>query len=239
LQSPPPAWPRRYRTGRRKKLVGDLFGDWKSASRYERVADPYAKVANINEKVEIPDKQNAMFLIGMPVKMTEDDPHAAALTIAGMVFGGSSNSRLFQRIRVRDGLSCGASADFLIPAEDDSSLLWGYAIAAPQNTPKVETDFNEELSRALKDCFTADEVERAKKTWLDEQMQGRSEEYRVASILRERELWGRTLQWDAKREAAVAALTPQQVNDAFKRYVDPSVVSIVKGGDFKKVGAFQ
>jgi len=47
------------------------------------------------------------------------------------------------------------------------------------------------------------------------------------------------LLWDAKWEVAVFALTPQQVNDAFKRHVDPSDLSIVKGGDFKKVGAYE
>ena len=35
-----------------------------------------------------------------------------------------------------------------------------------QNMAKVEADFHEELTRALKDGFTADEVEKAKKTWL-------------------------------------------------------------------------
>lgn len=222
-----------------KKIVSDLFGDWKSPSLYQRITNPYAKIAAINHKIETPDKQNAIFLIGMPLKMNDDDPDALALSIAGMVFGGTPNSRLFQRIRVKDGLSYGAGASFSMPAKDDSGRLTGYAIAAPQNTPKVEADFNDELTRALKDGFTADEIEKAKKTWLDQRAQDRTEEGRVAAILRERERWGRTLQWDAKREAAVAALTPQQVNDAFKRYVDPSAISIVKGGDFKKAGAFQ
>ncbi len=222
-----------------KKLVVDLFGDWKSASHYQRLTNNYTKLEAINRKIETPDKQNAIFLIGMPLKMSEDDPDAAALSIAGTVFGGSPNSRLFQRIRVKDGLSYGASANFSMPAKDDGGRMTGYAIAAPQNMPKVEADFNEELARALKEGFTADEVEKAKKTWLDQHLQERTEEGRVASILRERERWGRTLQWDAKREAAVTALTPQQVNDAFKRFVDPSAVSFVKGGDFKKVGAFQ
>ncbi len=54
-----------------------------------------------------------------------------------------------------------------------------------------------------------------------------------------RERWGRTLDWDVRMEAAVAALTPAQVNEAFKRHVDPAAISIVKGGDFKKSGAFQ
>ena len=105
--------------------------------------------------------------------------------------------------------------------------------------PKVEAAFNEELANALKDGFTADEVEKAKKAWLDERAVARAEEASIASLLMTRERWGRTLDWDAKLEAAVAALTPEQVNEAFKRHVDPAAISIVKGGDFKKAAVYQ
>ncbi len=222
-----------------KKLVTDLFGDWKGPSPYARLRYSYVPVAPINQKIETPDKQNALFLFDMPMKMSDEDPDYAALTIAGMIFGGSPNSRLFQRIRVHDGLSYGASAGFTIRTKDDGSLLSGGAIAAPQNMAKVEADFNQELALALKDGFTADEVAKAKKTWLDERAQQRTEVGSIADLLSSRERWDRTLLWDAKLEAAVAALTPQQVNDAFKRHVDPAAISIVKGGDFKKSGTFQ
>ena len=222
-----------------RKLVTELFGDWKSPARYQRVPDPYAKIEAVNHKIETPDKQNGLFLAAMPLKMKDTDPAYPALTIAGMVFGGSPNSRIFRRIRVKDGLSYGAGTQFQIPTEDDAAAMIGFAIAAPQNMPKVEADFNEELALALKDGFTADEVEKAKKTWLDERKVQRSEEGSIASLLITREHWGRTMQWDAKLEAAVAALTPQQVNDAFKHYVDSTAITIVKGGDFKKVGAYQ
>jgi zinc protease len=222
-----------------QKLVGELFGDWKSASHYELISNPYDKVEPINHKIETPDKQNSILLVGMPMKMTDEDPDYAALTIAGMVLGGSPNSRLFQRIRVKDGLSYGASAGFYMPTKEDGGRLFGSAIAAPQNMPKVEADFNQEMARALKEGFTADEVEKAKKTWLDERSVARAEESSIAGLLISRERWGRTLQWDAKLEAAVAALTPQQVNEAFQRHVDPAAISIVKGGDFKKVGAYE
>jgi len=222
-----------------QKLVTELFGDWKSASHTERLRYAYAPVPAVNDKIETPDKQNALILFRMPMKMTDEDPDYPALAIAGMVFGGSSNSRLFERIRVKDGLSYGAGAGFGIRAKDDASDLSGNAIAAPQNMAKVEADFNDELARALKDGFTADEVEKAKKTWLDERSVARTEESSVASLLENRERWGRTLMWDAKLEAAVAALTPQQVNDAFKRHVDPAAITIVKAGDFKKSGTYQ
>jgi zinc protease len=74
---------------------------------------------------------------------------------------------------------------------------------------------------------------------VDERSVARAEETSIASLLLTRERWGRTLDWDAKLEAAVAALTPQQVNDAFKRHIDPAAISIVKGGDFKKAGVYQ
>jgi zinc protease len=222
-----------------KKEVTELFGDWKSPAHTDRLRYTYLATPAINDKIETPDKQNALFLFQMPMKMTDEDPDYAALTIAGMVFGGSPNSRLFQRIRVKDGLSYGANGGFSIRPKDDGSSFSGSAIAAPQNMAKVEADFNDELTRALKDGFSADEVEKAKKTWLDDRSVARTEEGSVAGLLERHQRWNRTLMWDAKLDAQVAALTPQQVNDAFKRHVDPSAISIVKAGDFKKSGTYQ
>ena len=222
-----------------EKLVSELFGDWKSASRYERLSNSYTEVAGMNHKIETPDKQNALFLVSMPTRETDEAADYPALLIAGMIFGGSPNSRVFQRIRVKDGLSYGANAGFVVPTKDDGGRFTASAIAAPQNMPKVEAAFQEELAKALKDGFTADEVAKAKKTWLDERAVARAEEASVASLLMARERWGRTMDWDAKLEATVAAVTAEQVNEAFRHHIDPAALSIVKGGDFKKSGAYQ
>jgi zinc protease len=222
-----------------EKLVAGLFGDWKSSQRYERIANPYDTVGPMNHKIETPDKQNALFMASMFTKVNDEAADYPALLIAGMVFGGSPNSRVFLRIRVKDGLSYGANAGFSVPTKDDGGRFMASAIAAPQNMPKVEAAFQEELAKALKDGFTADEVEKAKKTWIDERAVGRAEEASVANLLMTRARWGRTMDWDAKLEAAVAALTPEQVNEAFRHHIDPAALSIVKGGDFKKAGAYQ
>jgi zinc protease len=222
-----------------KKLAGELFGDWKSPSRYQRIVRHYAPVEAINKKIETPDKQNSLFLAGAPMKIDDEDPDAAALTIAQIVFGGSPNSRLFVRIRIKDGLSYGAGANFSMPAKDDAGLMNAYAIAAPQNAPKVEADFDEELAKALKGGFTADEVDKAKKIYADQQAVSRAEEGSIAGILAGRERWGRTMEWDARLDAAVAAITVDQVNAAFKKHIGPLAISIVKGGDFKKAGVYQ
>jgi zinc protease len=222
-----------------RKLVTDLFGSWKSLAHYDRITNTYAAVEPINHKIETPDKQNAYFTVAAPLKMNDEDPDYPALLLAGTVFGGSPNSRIFQRIRVKDGLSYGANAGFNMPAKDDGGRFFATAIAAPQNAPKVETDFQDELAKALKDGFTADEVEKAKKTWLDERAVARAEEASIANLLVARERWGRTMDWDVKLEAAVAALTPAQVTAAFRKHVNPATISIVKAGDFQKAGAYK
>jgi zinc protease len=222
-----------------KKLAGELFGDWKSPAKYERIKDNYVSEEAINKKIETPDKQNSLFLAGAPMKIDDEDPDAAALTIAQIVFGGSPNSRLFARIRIKDGLSYGAGAYFNMPTGQDGGGFHAYAICAPQNAPKVEADFNEELAKALKEGFTADEVEKAKKIYADQKAVSRAEEGSIADILAGREQWGRTMEWDARRDAAVAAVTVDQVNAAFKKHVGPLAISIVKGGDFKKAGVYQ
>jgi zinc protease len=222
-----------------QKLAAELFGDWKSPARYERIPNSYIAVNPINRKIETPDKQNAYFLAAMFTKATDEDPDYAALQIAGYVFGGAPTSRVFQRIRVKEGLSYGANASFTVPTKDDCGSFSASAISAPQNTPKTEAAFMEEIAKAIKEGFTADEVEKAKKAWLDNRAVSRAEDTGLAGLLANRARWDRTVMWDEKLEKTVAALTPAQVSEAFRRHVDPVALSIVKGGDFKKAKVYQ
>ena len=54
-----------------------------------------------------------------------------------------------------------------------------------------------------------------------------------------RDQLGRTMEWDARMDAKIQALTPTQINEAFRRYLDPAQLSIVKAGDFRKAGVYQ
>ena len=45
--------------------------------------------------------------------------------------------------------------------------------------------------------------------------------------------------WDEQLDAKLEAVTLDQVNAAFRKYVDPALVSIVKGGDFKAANVYQ
>ena len=228
-----------------QKLVTTLFSDWKTPTRFSRPLNPYTSVAAMNKNLETPDKANGFLYASLFTKMSDDDPDLAAMTIANLIFGGSPNSRLFARIRIKDGLSYAIQSGFTAPTKDDGARFNVQASAAPQLMPKLEAAFHEEIAKALKDGFTADEVAKAKATWLDERKVALSEDPSlnapgIAGLLQLRERWGRNMvDWDAKLEAAVAALTPEQVSAAFRKHIDLAALSVVKGGDFKKANVYQ
>ncbi len=122
-----------------EKLVTELFGDWKSAAPYRRLTDKYHNVEAINRAIETPDKTNALFLAGVNFKLTDDDPDYAALVLGNYIFGGSGGSRLFKRVRDKEGLSYGVGSGFGAPAIDDNATLIANAISNPQNAPKVRS----------------------------------------------------------------------------------------------------
>ncbi len=222
-----------------QKLSTELLANWQSPGGYTRVPAPYQKVTAADRKLETPDKQNALYVAGMNIGMKQDDPDYAAMTVANYIFGGSGGSRLFKRIRDKEGLSYGISSGFSASPKDEGASFNILAISAPQNTPKVDASFRDELAHAVKDGFTADEVAAAKKSWLEEEMVGRAQDFSLMADLLTDERYERTFQWQAQLEARVASLTAEQVSAAFRKYVDPAQLTVVKAGDFKKAGVWQ
>ena len=221
-----------------RKLAAELFADWKSPKPYTRVPAVYHKVDASDQKFETPDKQNAMLGVGMTARMTDADPDYPAMLIANYIFGGSGGARLFKRIRDKEGLSYGVYSGFSAPPLDDGGYFLMQAISAPQNAPKVEASFRDELAKTLKDGFTAEEVALAKKSWLEEETVGRADDSTLLAEMGQHDRFDRTFQWEAGLETKVAALTPEQVNAAFRRHIDPAALFTVKAGDFKKAGAY-
>ena len=172
-----------------------------------------------------------------PVKIDDDNPDYPALLLANyMMGGGFLNSRLATRIRVKDGLSYGIASRLDAPTKEDSGSFLTYAISAPQNAPKVEADFLEELKLAIAGGFTPSEVSAAKSGWLQSRQVSRGQDNELATLLANHAFWGRTLHWDSTLEGKVSGLQPADVNAALRKYIDPAKVSIFKAGDFSKAG---
>jgi len=107
-------------------------------------------------------------------------------------------------------------------------------IYAPQNVQKLGVAFREEIERAAREGFTAEELEAAKTGWLKSREVSRSNDSGLAGLLSSYLFYNRTLAFDADREEKVRELTTAEVNATIKKYLDYSRMIQVKAGDFAK-----
>ena len=209
------------------------FGDWNAGAPFTRVADPLVPRKGERLLLTTPDKQNATMAAQLGVALTDADPDYPALTMANHLLGAGGTSRLWRRIREGEGLSYGVGSNVGWNSLDRNSSWSAYAIFAPQNRAKVETAFSEEVARALKDGFTAQELADGKTSLLNARRLARAQDAGLAAALANNLYLDRTFALAAKVDADLAALTLEQVNAALRQYIRPADFVAAYGGDFK------
>jgi len=219
-----------------KKLAGELFDGWKSPGPYTRISRTWQKLEAVNQTTETPDKANAILYAATTLAMDQNDPDFLALTLADQMLGGDPSSRLWARIREKEGLSYQVQSSFSAGLPDKFGRFLALAVCNPAKIVELEKALKEELTKAVREGFTEQEVEAAKKTLLDEQLQARSQDGGLAGSLATQARWGYTMARTEAREKQVASLTAAQVNAVAKKWIDPASFSIFKAGDFKKAG---
>jgi zinc protease len=209
---------------------------WNSPKPYARVKNPYRRIEPVNQSFETPDKANAYFLAGMRINIRDEDPDYPAILLSNYILGTGINSRLFQRIRGNEGLSYGVGSSFSVaPTEDNASFL-ATAISAPENTPKVEAAFRDEISKILQEGFTEAEIAAAKASWLQAQQVSRAQDRELVGRIGSQTHYGRTMAWDADLQKKVQSLTSPLMLEAVRRHFRLPAMTFMKGGDFKKAG---
>ena len=222
-------------------LLEDLFGDWSATETYVRMPRPYQDVETVSVVIETPDKANALMLAAMAIPMRDDHPDYPALVLGNyMLGGGFLSSRLAVRIRQKDGLSYGVGSQLWASALDEQSSFRTYAIFAPENGDKVVAAFREELDKVLESGFTPEEVEAARRGYLDAAQSRRSSDGGVAGTLVGNLIVGRTMEFVEAHEAAIGSLSPEDILAAMRRHFDPERISVFRAGDFAgKMAAVQ
>jgi zinc protease len=213
-------------------LATELFGDWKSPRPYARIAQRYFDAQGIDRTIGTPDKANATLRAGTNLKLRDDHPDFPALVLGNYLLGGGPDSRLWRRVREREGLSYGVGSFLSASSFEEKGSFGLYAIYAPQNRERVESALREELGRALSDGFAAEEVDAGKKDLLNARKLARAQDGALAARLLSYLELDRTLAWDAQFERRIQSLAPDEVRDALRRHLDPNRLSFVKAGDF-------
>ena len=219
-----------------KALLNELFGDWKGSKGYTRVPQPSYTMTPTQLRFETPDKANAFFTAQLRFPLQDTDPDYAALLLASFAVGGDPASILWKRVREKEGLSYGIGAGLNASQYERNATFGMGAIYAPQNVGKLETAVREELARVVRDGITADELKGAKNGLLQARRLARAQDNQLAATLASQLEIDRTMAFSEKVDREIEAATVEQVNAAFRKYVDPSKLAFVYAGDFAKVG---
>jgi zinc protease len=159
------------------------------------------------------------------------------MVLGNYILGAGASSRLFSRIRGREGLSYGVGSQFSAPATSNGARFAVNAIAAPQNAAKVEASFRDELMSVLTKGYEDQEVATAKQAWSQARQVARSQDGALTGMLLGGTHNGRTMAWDAELEMKVLALTPADIRAAMQRHLSADKMAFIKAGDFSKAEA--
>lgn len=213
-----------------------ILSGWKSKVPFERITRTVEKTPKPEtERINTPDKANALYFAGLLFPMRDDNPDYAPLLVGNEVLGGSGfASRLMSRIREKEGLSYGVASAFRSSALDQRSTMSVYAICNPVNVEKVVTLASEEISRLLKDGITDEELSDSKEGLVKGQEADRGDDMKLTVILANALFAGRTLEFQEKLDAKIMSLTKDDVVNALRKHIDPAKLVNAIAGDLKK-----
>jgi zinc protease len=217
-------------------LLSKVFDGWTAKQPYERIPRPgNMNIAGRTEKIETPDKDNAVYFAGEVIPMKDSDPDYPAFTIGNFVLGSSGlASRLGDRIRQREGLSYGVGSGFRANSLDERAIFSAYAITNPVNMPKVDLGIREETSKIISQGITGEELEAAQKSYLENQKVLRSDDSHLAAMLSSTLEADRDMSFYGKLETQISQLTTDAVKAALQKRLSLDKLVIVMAGDFAK-----
>ncbi len=219
-------------------IMSKMLEGWTSSKPYARIDRPAATdIEGTRETIVTPDKANALCVAGLMLSMKDDDPDYPAMVAGNFILGGGAlSSRIGNRLRQKEGLSYGAGSSFSADPLDLRAGLMINAICNPANLPKAIKCLDEEIALILKDGVTEQELAEAKKGYLQQQKVRRASEQALPGLLASELYLGRTMQHEVDLEKAIEALTPEVVNKALRKHIDPKKLIVIGAGDLKTGG---
>ena len=215
--------------------LNNLLDKWGAPVLFDRAKDLYFDVTPVNEKINTPDKANALMLAGMNLELRDDDADYPALVIGNyMLGGGFLNSRLATRIRQKEGISYGVGSQLQAGSQDKSGGFITYAIYNPDNSERLIEAYKDEMNKMVKEGFTKEELADAVKGFIQSRSVSRSQDRELCARLNNYIFLDRTMKWDEDFEKKIQALTVEQVNAAMRKWINPEKISYIQAGDFNR-----
>ena len=205
---------------------------------YEHIGTDFKDIKGAVVSTETPDKANSQLYVINPITMNVKHEDYLALTIANKIFGGSSfSSRIGARIRVKEGFSYSVGSGMNVNTLDTQGLFFAYAISAPENMEGVIAAFNEEVQKVVSEGFTAEELDLSTNGFINDRNRSWASDATVNGVIMGASKKKEDLAFYDEQIEQVKALTVEDVNNAFNKYIGSMEFNVFKAGDFAKVEA--
>jgi len=219
--------------------IQEIFGKWSGAHNRRDIPDfdidakdLYGLVGHEEKTVFIPEKSSATLWVGqrVPIGSTHPDYQAdyPALFTAVNALGSGPHSRLFRHVReeCRLSYSVGAALPYMF-------VIPGHVTITADTNPDNILETQEEVFRVLGELYdygiTAEELEREKKVLRGNGLIYRSSLKGIAQEFVINAIAGSS-NFIADVDERILKLTVEEVNEVVRKYLDPSLMKIVRAG---------
>jgi zinc protease len=212
-----------------------LFGAWSARQSYRKILAPFQNDTPKTFTDQIDDKSNAAHSAYLALNINERDSDYPALMMGVHVLGGGQPSRLWQRIREKDGISYGVGTSLSIDIEESrNSHINLNASFAPENRARIEQAYQEEIVRLQNDGVSQVELDEARQEIINSFPLAFSHDLSLsASIARQMES-NRSMLYIKELTQKLQALSVAQVNTALKKHLNYAQFVHAYAGDFSK-----
>lgn len=212
------------------------FGAWNSKEPYREIEEKYFATQTVTESIKTPDKTNAVLFGAINLNISRKNPDYPAAIMANELLGGGVfiSSRIPQRLRENEGMSYGAGSYMNVEYKYNTGTWGVYAYFNPVYKNRLDSALKDEVDKALKKGFTADELSKSIVSWQEQTRTSLGQNNTLANILRSYMINNRDLQEYTDFENKIKSLKLDAVNSALRKYFDTSKLVMVYGGDFDK-----
>ena len=217
-------------------IIIENLKDWQTSPLEEKKETEKGTKNAGKAYVTMQDKTSTDFLVGVPLGINRDHPDYRPLFVASYILGGNFSARLMQTVRVKEGLTYGIRSSMSGFGNDTDGYWYVGGTFAPELLSKGESSTLREIKKWAKDGVTNEEVAVAKSTLTGS--------YKVAfdstgglagGILAAVVDWGGLSHLDDYPEK-INSITPEQVNDAIKKYISVEDLYEVAAGSIDQEG---
>lgn len=167
--------------------------------------------------------------------ITRDDPDAIALMVMNNILGGGGfSSRIMSRVRSDEGLAYDAGSGLSPRVFYPGTFEAGFQSKNATCALAIKI-IMEEINRIRTDLVTAEELDIAKKSYIETFPRTFESKPRMLGVFIDDEMTNRPKDyWKGFRDR-VNAVTPEQIQAAAQKYLDPQMMAIVIVGDWESI----